>query len=135
MAAVEIMHSIYKPLGAKGGEFGTQAHTETPPETMERCVQLLEAFAELKADMMEEVKDIERKLILPAKLARDALKPMKKVIKKRDDKKASVSLLPSTPLVALLLTRVTRRSITNDTRAAPRPFRRRRRDRIEKTRH
>ncbi|PVI06402.1 hypothetical protein DM02DRAFT_553075 [Periconia macrospinosa] len=87
LAAIEIMHSIYKPLGAKGGEFGTQSHTDTPPETMERCVQLLEAFAELKADMMEEVKDIERKLILPAKLARDALKPMKKVIKKRDDKK------------------------------------------------
>ena len=79
------MHSIYKPLGAKGGEFGTQVHTDTPPETMERCVELLEAFSELKADMMEEVKDIEKKLILPAKIARDALKPMHKVIKKRDD--------------------------------------------------
>jgi amphiphysin len=54
---------------------------------MERCVRLVEAFAELKTDMMEEVKDIERKLILPAKLAKDALKPMKKAIKKRDDKK------------------------------------------------
>jgi hypothetical protein len=37
--------------------------------------------------MMEEVKDIDRKLIIPAKLARDSLKPMKKAIKKREDAK------------------------------------------------
>jgi hypothetical protein len=36
---------------------------------------------------MEEVKDIDRKLVIPAKLARDALKPMEKAIKKRDDAK------------------------------------------------
>jgi hypothetical protein len=37
--------------------------------------------------MMEEVKDIDRKLVIPAKLARDALKPMEKAIKKREDAK------------------------------------------------
>jgi hypothetical protein len=36
---------------------------------------------------MEEVKDIDRKLVIPAKLARDALKPMEKAIKKREDAK------------------------------------------------
>lgn len=87
LASIEHIHSIFKPLGAEGGVFGTHVHTETPPETMERCVKLEEAFSELKTDMMEEVKDIDRKLILPAKLARDALKPMKKAIKKREDKK------------------------------------------------
>ncbi len=60
---------------------------ETPPETLERVTGLLEAFQELKTDMMEEVKDIDRKLIIPAKLARDALKPMEKAIKKREDAK------------------------------------------------
>jgi amphiphysin len=54
---------------------------------MERVAGLQEAFSELKTDMMEEVKDIDRKLIIPAKLARDALKPMEKAIKKRDDAK------------------------------------------------
>ncbi|KAF2678217.1 hypothetical protein K458DRAFT_423399 [Lentithecium fluviatile CBS 122367] len=87
LATIEHMHSIYKPLGAKGGEYSSHVHQDTPPETMERCVRLQEAFAELKTDMMEEVKDIEKKLILPAKLARDALNPMKKAIKKREDKK------------------------------------------------
>ena len=88
------MHNLYKPLGAKGSEFGSYNHVDTPPETMERCVRLQDAFAELKTDMMEEVKDIDKKLILPAKLARDALKPMKKAIKKREDKKVRYRLQP-----------------------------------------
>jgi hypothetical protein len=81
------MYSLYKPLGAKGGEYTQRVHTETPPATLERCATLFEAFTELKSDMMEEVKDIEKKLIIPAQLARDGLKPMKKAIKNREDKK------------------------------------------------
>lgn len=86
------MHTIYKPLGAKGGDYSSRVVVDTPPATMERCVQLEQAFAELKTDMMEEVKDIEKKLIIPAKLARDSLGPMKKAIKKRDDKKVESSV-------------------------------------------
>ena len=61
---------------------------------MERAVKLEEAFAELKTDMMEEIKDIDKKLILPAKLARDSLKPMKKAIGKREDKKVYTAPRP-----------------------------------------
>lgn len=43
--------------------------------------------------MMEEVKDIDRKLVVPAKLARDALKPMEKAIKKREDAKVRAHCL------------------------------------------
>lgn len=57
---------------------------------MERAVKLEEAFAELKSDMMEEIKDIDKKLILPAKIARDSLKPMKKAISKREDRKVRI---------------------------------------------
>lgn len=78
-------------MGAKGTEYSAHVHVDTPPETLERCSQLQEAFAELKTDMMEEVKDIDRKLVIPAKLARDALKPMKKAIKKREDKKVAIA--------------------------------------------
>ncbi|PSN74689.1 hypothetical protein BS50DRAFT_567487 [Corynespora cassiicola Philippines] len=87
LVAVENFYTIYKPLGAKGGEYSSHVPAETPPATLERCAQLQEAFSELKTDMMEEVKDIERKLVVPAKLARDALRPMKKSIKRREDKK------------------------------------------------
>lgn len=84
LACAEGLHSIYKPVA---GEFTRHEHVDTPAETIERAVKLEEAFSELKADMMEEIKDIDKKLILPAKLARDALKPMKKAIAKREDKK------------------------------------------------
>lgn len=88
------MHQIYKPLGAKSTDTGSShVAVDTPPATLERCAQLQQAFAELKADMMEEVADIDKKLTIPAKIARDALKPMKKAIKKREDKK--VWLAPS----------------------------------------
>jgi hypothetical protein len=85
------MYSIYKPLGAKSTDFGSQVSVDTPAATLERCAQLQAAFAELKTDMMEEVKDIDRKLAVPAKIARDSLNPMKKAIKKREDKKVPSS--------------------------------------------
>jgi hypothetical protein len=90
LAAVEYLHSIYKPLGGEGSAGGSHVAVETPPATLERVAALQEAFAELKTDMMEEVKDIDRKLIVPAKLARDSLKPMEKAIKKREDAKVGL---------------------------------------------
>jgi hypothetical protein len=109
-------------LGGEGGAGGSHVAVATPPATLERATALVEAFAELKTDMMEEVKDIDRKLIVPAKLARDSLKPMKKAIKKRED--AKVGFLDSR--VPTLLTR-RNRSTTSATRAAARRCRTRRR--------
>lgn len=85
LATVDHLYTIFKPLGGEG----TTAHAaaETPASTLERVHELHAAFSELKTDMMEEVKDIDRKLVVPAKLARDALKPMEKAIKKREDAK------------------------------------------------
>lgn len=90
LATVQEMHAIYKPLGARSTENGHRVTVDTPQETLERCAQLEAAFAELKADMMEEVGDIDKKLAIPAKIARDSLKPMKKAIKLREDKKVGV---------------------------------------------
>ncbi|KAF1917525.1 hypothetical protein BDU57DRAFT_471291 [Ampelomyces quisqualis] len=87
LAAVECLHAICKPLGGEAAAGGSHVAVETPPATLGRVAALQEAFAELKTDMMEEVKDIDRKLIIPAKLARDSLKPMEKAIKKREDAK------------------------------------------------
>jgi hypothetical protein len=79
------MYTIFKPLGGEGSS--SHAHAETPPAVLERVHTLNEAFSELKTDMMEEVKDIDRKLVVPAQLARDALKPMEKAIKKQEEAK------------------------------------------------
>lgn len=81
------MYTIFKPLGAEKGGLSSHVAVETPQPTLERVAALQEAFSELKTDMMEEVKDIDRKLIVPAKLAKDALKPMHKTMKKREDAK------------------------------------------------
>ncbi|CAA9963174.1 hypothetical protein CFE70_006596 [Pyrenophora teres f. teres 0-1] len=86
LSSVELLYAIFKPLGGEGSS-STHTHVETPADVLERVHGLHEAFSELKTDMMEEVKDIDRKLVVPAKLARDALKPMEKAIKKRDDAK------------------------------------------------
>ncbi|EUC45112.1 hypothetical protein COCMIDRAFT_96441 [Bipolaris oryzae ATCC 44560] len=86
LSSVEQLYTIFKPLGGEGGS-STHVHVETPADVLERVHGLHEAFSELKTDMMEEVKDIDRKLVVPAKLARDALKPMEKAIKKREDAK------------------------------------------------
>lgn len=93
MAAVEYIYAIFKPLGGEKGEkAGLSSHVaaETPQATLERVAALQEAFSELKTDMMEEVKDIDRKLVIPAKLAKDALQPMKKTMKKREDAKVGI---------------------------------------------
>ncbi|CAN9260813.1 unnamed protein product [Alternaria sp. RS040] len=86
LTSVELLYTIFKPLGGEGSN-STHVHAETPSAVLERVHALHEAFSELKTDMMEEVKDIDRKLVIPAKLARDALKPMEKAIKKREDAK------------------------------------------------
>jgi amphiphysin len=98
LAAVEYFHTLYKPLGGEGSAGGSHVAVDTPPATLERVTALQEAFAELKTDMMEEVKDIDRKLIVPAKLARDSLKPMKKAIKKREDAKVGPPSLMLQPV-------------------------------------
>jgi amphiphysin len=81
-------------LGAEDNDYSTHVPVNTPPTTMQRCTELYTAFTELRTDMMEEVRDIETKLIQPARGARDSLKPMKKAIKKREDKKVRPLIVP-----------------------------------------
>ena len=89
---IEEFNTLYKPLGAKGEAFGSHVPADTPQAKLERAERLREAYAELKTDMLEEIKAVDLKLIMPAKTARDSIKPMKKVIKKREDKKVSLAV-------------------------------------------
>ncbi|OCK77449.1 hypothetical protein K432DRAFT_436517 [Lepidopterella palustris CBS 459.81] len=78
---------MYKPLGGKSESLTGHQPVTTPPSTLERVAKLDEAYSELKTDMLEEIRSIDSRLIAPAKSARESIKPMKKVIKKREDKK------------------------------------------------
>lgn len=125
---MEYIHTIFKPLGAEKAGLSSHVAVETPQATLERVAALQEAFSELKTDMMEEVKDIDRKLIIPAKLAKDALQPMKKTMKKREDAKVGSH-------AGAMSSKLTQRarSTTSATRAAVTRFKRRKHARTVKT--
>ncbi|OJD36082.1 sh3 domain signaling protein [Diplodia corticola] len=80
--------AIYKPMAAVGdGEPNGRVPAETPHEVLERSRRINQLYDDLKNDMMEEVSMIDRRLIKPAQEAKQTIKPMHKVIQKREDKK------------------------------------------------
>lgn len=54
---------------------------------MMRTVKLQQAYDELKTDLLEEVELVDERIIKPAMEAKDHIQPLKKVIKKRGDRK------------------------------------------------
>lgn len=60
---------------------------ETPQNIMDRTIKLQEGYAELKTDLLEEVNMVDTRIIGPATDAKDYIQPLKKVIKKRGDRK------------------------------------------------
>ena len=60
---------------------------ETPQNIMSRTTKLQEGYAELKADLVEEINLVDIRIIGPATDAKEYIQPLKKVIKKRGDRK------------------------------------------------
>ncbi|KAF2100811.1 hypothetical protein NA57DRAFT_54884 [Rhizodiscina lignyota] len=88
------LEGIYSPIIAtfkddEGNERHEPAHRpiQTPRLPMQRVAHLRTAYAELKKDLLEEVREMDEKIIKPAQDARAAIQPMKKTIKKREDRK------------------------------------------------
>lgn len=54
---------------------------------MERTLRLKDAFAELKQELTEEMIMIDARIVKPANEAMEGLAPMRKVIKKRENKR------------------------------------------------
>jgi len=52
--------------------------------------KLQEAYAELKTDMLEEVNQVDTRITNPATDAKEYLQPIKKLIKKRQDRKVRI---------------------------------------------
>lgn len=57
---------------------------------MERTIKLQEAYVGLRTDLLEEVETIEARIIKPASDAKDSIQPLKKIIKKRGDRKVGL---------------------------------------------
>ncbi|KAI0112875.1 hypothetical protein F4814DRAFT_324957 [Daldinia grandis] len=77
---------LWDPIvGATDGH-GTTA-VPTPDLQLERTLRLKQAYTELKAEVLEEVGLIESTIIKPATDARDCIAPLRKTIKKRENKR------------------------------------------------
>lgn len=59
----------------------------TPENTLARTARLKEEYEELKKELLAEVNAVDERMIKPAVDAKDYLQPMKKTIRKREDKK------------------------------------------------
>lgn len=78
---------LYHPIvGATSDGYGHEP-VETPEYQLNRTRNLRQAYAELKADLLEEVNMVDSRIVRPAMSARDCIKPLKKTIKSRDNKR------------------------------------------------
>ena len=54
---------------------------------MARTSKLQTSYDELRTDLLEEVAMVDTRIVKPATEAKDCIQPLKKVIKKREDRK------------------------------------------------
>lgn len=66
---------------------------ETPAETLKKVNRLNQEFESLRTDLLVDVNGVEDRMVRPLQQAKDMLSPLKKTIKKREDKKVSIGFL------------------------------------------
>lgn len=59
----------------------------TPEVQLNRTFRLKQAYAELKEEILDEISQIEDRVVKPATDARDCIQPIRKTIKKRENKR------------------------------------------------
>lgn len=87
---------LYAPMIGSSEETDTDAPptrqpAETSPATLARTNRMRREYDELRTDMIQELNDVDTRMTQPAISAKGYLAPMKKTIKKRNDKKVSQS--------------------------------------------
>ncbi len=78
---------MYAPIVGANDESAAHEPVITPQNVMRRTTKLHTAYDELRTDLLEEVAAVDTRIIKPAQDAKDSIQPMKKVVKKRGDKK------------------------------------------------
>ncbi|KAK3298129.1 uncharacterized protein B0H64DRAFT_438625 [Chaetomium fimeti] len=77
---------LYDPIA--GASDGQSRHAvPTPQLQLERTFQLKKAYTELKVELVEEMAMIEEQILKPATDARSCIAPIRKTIKKRENKR------------------------------------------------
>ena len=80
---------MYNPIVGASENSSNYEPAVTPASTLDRVVRLGEEYESLRTDLVAEVNAVDERMIKPAMEAKDCIQPLKKVIKKRDDKKVS----------------------------------------------
>ena len=78
---------MYAPIIGANEEYTGHEAEETHPHILERSTKLHTNYDDLRTDLLGEVALVNSRIIKPAQEAKDYIQPMKKVIKKRGDKK------------------------------------------------
>lgn len=84
---IDEFNGMFTPiLGAEESYTGREP-VSTPENTMRRTTRLRDGYEALKTDLLEEVNLVDARMIKPVMDAKDYVQPMKKTIKKREDRK------------------------------------------------
>jgi len=86
VAATSIFEELYNPIVGASDDHG-HAPIITDDMQLERTIKLKNVYFELKTDLMEEVTMMDARVIRPANEAMEYIQPIKKTIKKRDNKR------------------------------------------------
>lgn len=86
MGLVTEYEGLWDPIAGATDGHGSIA-TPTPELQLQRTFKLKEAYAELKSDLLEELALIDSRIITPTTDARDCITPLRKTIKKRENKR------------------------------------------------
>ena len=78
---------MYSPIIGANEEHSGHEPVITQRKIMERTTKLQTAYDDLRTDLLEEVSLVDSRIIKSAQDARDSIHPMKKVIKRRGDRK------------------------------------------------
>lgn len=86
LAVATEYYALYDPIVGASDGHGRDA-IPTPELQLTRTFQMQQAYEDLKTELLEEVTQIEERMIKPAMDARDCIAPIRKTIKKRENKR------------------------------------------------
>ncbi|KAK4903906.1 hypothetical protein LTR66_017962, partial [Elasticomyces elasticus] len=87
--------TLYAPIIGAGEDYQGHVPVETPTNLVSRTTKIKDEYESLKRDLTEDLNDVQRRMIDPAQDARSHLVTLKRVIKKREDKKLDFEMYQS----------------------------------------
>ena len=83
--------SIYSPIVGADDSYSDHEPLNTHTRIVERTTKLQKIYVDLRNDLLDEVDTAEIRIIKPATQAKEGIQPLKKIIKKRGDRKVRAS--------------------------------------------